>query len=103
MSCLLYTSFTEALEEVGQEHTIALEAPNAYTFPYVDTIYEMPMANDGNLIFTESVPVLQMVLHGSVSYAAASGTDLLSCIEYGADPAFYGIYVAVSYTHLRPA
>ena len=84
--------FRSILEAAGQEHAIALEAPNAYTFAHVDTIYEMPMANDGNLIFTESVPVLQMVLHGSVSYAAVSGTDLLSCIEYGADPAFYGIY-----------
>ncbi len=85
-------TFTRTLEAAEKEHTIALEAPNAYTFAHVDTIYEMPMANDGNLIFTESVPVLQMVLHGSVSYAAASGTDLLSCIEYGADPAFCGIY-----------
>ena len=33
-----------------------------------------------------------MVLHGSVSYSAESGNDILDCIEYGADPCYYGIY-----------
>ena len=84
--------FTEILQNTKKENAIALKTPNAYTFKYIDTIYDIPMSNDGNLLFSQSVPFVQMVLHGYVSYGATKDCDLLDCIEYGADPAFYGIY-----------
>lgn len=84
--------FEDILKETSDKHTVALDAPNAYAFKYTDTIYNIPMSNDGNLLFDSSVPFLQMVLHGSVSYGAESGCDLLDCIEYGADPSVCGIY-----------
>lgn len=85
--------FTDILEKTEKENSIALENPNAYTFKYIDTIYDIPMCNDGNLLFCQSVPFIQMVLHGYISYGATKGCDLLDCIEYGADPGFYGIYI----------
>ena len=84
--------FCKIMEKAGSGNMLALTSPNAYAFKYCDTIFELPMSSDGNLIFSKSVPFLQMVLHGSVSYGAVSGCDLLDCIEYGADPAYYGIY-----------
>lgn len=84
--------FTAILKNAKKENSVALKSPNAYTFSYVDTIYDISMNNDGNLLFSQSVPFLQMVLHGYVPYGATSDCDLLDCIEYGADPSFYGIY-----------
>ena len=90
LDCIKF--FCKIMEKAGSGNMLALTSPNAYAFKYCNTIFELPMSSDGNLIFSESVPFLQMVLHGSVSYGAVSGCDLLDCIEYGADPAYYGIY-----------
>ena len=85
-------SFIDILKNAEKKYEIALCAPNAYTFEYTDSIYDIPMCNDGNLLFSQSVPFLQLVLHGYVPYSAESDCDLLDCIEYGANPAFFGIY-----------
>lgn len=88
--------FTLVLKKAAEDNDIALNTPNAYAFEYADIIYNLPMSNDGNLLFSQSVPFLQMILHGSVSYGATPDCDLLDCIEYGADPAVYGIYADAS-------
>lgn len=88
--CIDY--FTKVLESAKTKRKIALNAPNAYALAFADTAYDIPMSNDSNLLFSESVPFVQMVLHGSVSYSATPDCDILDCIEYGADPSVYGIY-----------
>lgn len=83
-------------EKVPEKNSIAVATPNAYVFKYADTVYDIPVSNDGNLLFSQSVPFLQMVLHGIVSYGATPNSSLLDCIEYGADPSFYSIYADAS-------
>lgn len=83
----------KVLEKAQKNSKIALSAPNAYALKYADSVYDIPMSHDGNLLFDKSVPFLQMVLHGSVSYSASNSASILDCIEYGADPAYYGIYI----------
>ena len=84
--------FCSILEKAAKDYEISVDSGNAYTYPYADRIHELPVTNDGNLLFSESVPFVQMVLHGAVSYSAPSGSELLDCLEYGANPAYSGIY-----------
>lgn len=75
------------------ERPTAVNSGNAYTYPYADKIYALPTSSDGNVLFSRSVPFVQMVLHGYLSYGAESGDDLLDCIAFGAAPAFSGIAI----------
>ena len=88
-SCLV--AFRELLASAAKDHPLAFENANAYAFPYADRICSIPMTSDGNILFSTDVPFLQVLLHGSVSYAAESGSDLLDCIAYGADPQLVAI------------
>lgn len=79
------------LEKVSENNKVMVEVGNAYVFPYVDDIINIPMS-DSNLSFEEqSVPFLQIVLHGYVSYAGEPlnladnrSVAFLKAIEYGA-------------------
>lgn len=75
------------------ERPAVVNSGNAYTYPYADKIYALPTSSDGNVLFSRSVPFVQMVLHGYLSYGAESGDDLLDCIAFGAAPAFSGIAI----------
>ena len=88
-SCLV--AFRELLSDAAQDHPLAFENANAYAYPYADRICSLPMTSDGNILFSTDVPFLQVLLHGSVSYAAENGSDLLDCIAYGADPQLVAI------------
>lgn len=68
------------------ERPAVVNSGNAYTYPYADKIYALPTSSDGNVLFSRSVPFVQMVLHGYLSYGAESGDDLLDCIAFGAAP-----------------
>ena len=83
-SCLL--TFKELLATAAKDHPLAFEKANAYAFAFADRICSLPMTSDGSVLFSDDVPFLQVLLHGSVSYAAENGCDLLDCIAYGADP-----------------
>lgn len=85
-------TFKKILSDYSSKQKIAIDGANAYTFKYASAIFTAPTTSDGNILFSESVPFIQMVLHGSVSYSAEYGNDLLDCIEYGANPYYYGIY-----------
>lgn len=87
------TCYQKVLKSASKKHPIAVSVGNAYTYDYTDSIFSLPMTNDGNLLFSESVPFVQMVLHGAISYGAEKNASLLDCIEYGANPYFSGIYV----------
>lgn len=73
-----------------------LYAPYAYMWGKCDGIYDIPTGSSNYYIFTETVPVLQMVLKGCIPYYtdawnfhANASRDLLECIEYGAYPSWY--------------
>lgn len=72
---------------------------NAYIFPYSKDILNMPLSDSGNIVENESVPFMQIVLHGYISYAGAAvnlsdnlETSLLKSAEYGAN-----LYFALGY------
>ena len=83
--------YGEVLKNAGKNRRVAVSTGNAYTYKYVNGIYSLPSTSDGNLIFSKDVPFVQMVLHGAVSYGAESGNTLLDCLEYGANPYYFGI------------
>lgn len=85
------SAYAAMMTAAAQDHFLSVQTGNAYTFPYVRSVYALPSTSDGNLIFSQDVPFLQMVLHGAVSYSAETGNSLLDCIEYGANPYYAGI------------
>lgn len=84
-------AYVALLDQAARGHTLSVQTGNAYTYPYVRSVYTLPSTSDGNLIFSRDVPFLQMVLHGAVSYGAEAGNSLLDCLEYGANPYYAGI------------
>lgn len=83
----------QAMFEALGDREIAVNSGNAYVYRYVDKIYSLPTTNDGNVLFSCSVPFVQMVLHGYVSYGAEQGDDLLDCIALGASPYYSGVAI----------
>lgn len=84
--------FEQTLEKAAADHSVSVNTGNAYTYRYADRIFELPTSNDGNLLFSQSVPFVQMVLHGSIPYSVQTGDSLADCLEFGGDPSFAGIY-----------
>lgn len=77
--------------------SLMLSYPAAYLLNNADAVFSIPdTAGFGNYDGVTAVPVLQMVLHGSVVYGSGymnltnlSAEDaLLRCIEYGSVPSF---------------
>ncbi|MEK0314873.1 DUF5696 domain-containing protein [Cohnella sp. 56] len=67
----------------------------AYAWPYADFVADTPLDGSYDLIVDETVPFMQIVLHGSIRYAAPDmnamddpETGMLKGIEYGAEPSF---------------
>ncbi len=82
-----------ALEAGG---AVMLSKPAVYLMNYADAVFDMPVTAD-SMVFgnVTPVPLLQMVLHGSLYYGSevvnASDDSLgavLKAVEYGAVPAF---------------
>lgn len=72
---------------------------NAYALPYVTSAINLPMVNGGQDIVDESVPFVQMVLHGYVHYAGDPvnySPDreylLLKSVETGSLPYYLGYH-----------
>jgi len=70
--------------------------PNSYMWKNTDKIYDIPMENSQYLIFTDSVPFLQILLKGYIPYFgealnfnADTTNQLLKMVEYGAYPSYY--------------
>lgn len=71
-------------------------SPNSYLLGATKAIYDIPMESSQYLIFTDTVPFLQMVLKGLISYYAPASNfnadtvnEQLKKIEYGAYPSYY--------------
>lgn len=70
-------------------------APSAYLWQNAETIYEMPASHSGYMVFSDTVPFMQMVLRGYVDYYADYSNfnadrqkELLQMVEQGAYPAW---------------
>lgn len=109
-SALLYTDLAggknrqEVLSNIREKSgalnangSLMLSYPSAYLLNNADAVFSVPdIANFGNNQGVTTVPILQMVLHGSLVYGSSymnvtnlSAEDaLLRCVEYGSVPAF---------------
>lgn len=81
------------------ETTLSVEQGNAYTYPYVNRIFSLPATASASMMFDDSVPFAQIVLHGFMPYStedinrSVDPVDaVLHCIETGSDPYFCGMY-----------
>lgn len=71
------SDFPEIVTNVLQNYrkaglNISGESANAYTFPYLSTIYKAPTSSSGYKLFDRDVPFYQMVLKGYVSMTTNS-------------------------------
>ena len=96
------TSLTESvelyrntLEEVGQETKLNLENPNSYLWKYTDRYLQAPVGSSQFIFETDTVPFLQMVLHGTMEmYAPYANFSfytqdcILRMIDYNIYPSF---------------
>ncbi|HAY97921.1 MAG TPA: hypothetical protein DCY23_06620 [Ruminococcaceae bacterium] len=88
-------TITENLGSRFSDYKLMLDGGNAYTLKYASDLTNVPMYNSAYTQEDESIPFMQLVLHGYIGY---SGTALnltgeyedmfLKCIEYGSAPLF---------------
>lgn len=86
----------ELLNRAGSQYRrLLVDSGNAYAFGAADFILNLPDTSSNYIIEDESVPFIQMALHGYITYAAmpinlADDYELsvLRCIEYGSAPYF---------------
>lgn len=96
------TSLTESvelyrstLEEIRQETKLNLENPNSYLWKYTDRYLQTPVGSSQFIFETDTVPFLQMVLHGTMEmYAPYANFSfytqdcILRMIDYNISPSF---------------
>lgn len=90
----------EMLKRADEKYdNIIVDAGNAYTFGYADYILNLPATDSSYTISDQSVPFIQIALHGYVQYANAPlnlsselDKDILSSIETGSIPYFFLTY-----------
>jgi hypothetical protein len=91
--------FEEALKYLDDgADSMALGVGNAYTWQYVDELYDVPLSGSSMQFASEDVPFYQMVVHGYIPYSGTAvnlqGSRekwLLRSLEYGALPHYYGM------------
>lgn len=73
----------------------AMVEPNVLFWQHLDHFFDIPMTSSGYLFATDTVPFLQIVLRGHISYytpvinfAANSRQAILNAIDFGAYPSF---------------
>lgn len=81
---------TNALQTLSDNFELKLNSPNLYAWKYSDSITELPMEDSWFAIVNESVPFVQIVLSGLISYTGSPlnleadyRNSLLEAIEYG--------------------
>lgn len=60
---------TEMLKKAAGSYNVMVDGGNAYTYAYADHILNLPSTSSGYVQATASIPFMQMVLHGYISYA----------------------------------
>ena len=84
------------LKKFNEDYTsVMTDAGNAYVFPYVDKIMNIPLDSSRYITSSQSIPFMGMVLHGSVELSGAPlnttgniAYEMLKMIESGASPYF---------------
>lgn len=120
LSYLLYTDFSTktdrqaALENIKNKTEalavgggVMLAKPAVYLLNQADAVFEVPQkATCENVAGATSVPLLQMVLHGSVCYGTEpvnvnsdTADAILKAVEYGASPSFIFTYDGTSFDY----
>ena len=91
---------TERLAALDVDTRLMVDTGNSYLFPYADSVLNLPMSSSNRYEERESVPFLQIVVHGYLSYAGEAlnmsdnyETARLRSIEYGGE-AFYTVNYA---------
>lgn len=89
----------EQLRIFSSQGRVNTEGANAYCLPYVDGIYGLEDDSSEYYISDKTVPLVQMVLHGSIVYTGKAGNlssdfdkCLLKWLEYGYTPHFEFTY-----------
>ncbi len=79
-----------------QTENLMVTGGNAYTFPYVTNIVNVPLEDSRLTLTTRTVPFYQMVIHGYIEYSGEPSNlrynpkeQFLRMIEYGAVPHFF--------------
>lgn len=87
--------FQKALESAHDDYKINAPNPNQYTWAYLDRYLQAPVFTSQFLVETDTVPFLQLVLHGMMEvYAPYSNfsfytdRDVLRMIDYNVYPSF---------------
>lgn len=87
--------YRNTLETASGSLKLNLENPNQYLWKYTDRYLQMPVGNSQYIYETDSVPFLQMVLHGTMEmYAPYSNFSfytqdcILRMIDYNVSPSF---------------
>jgi hypothetical protein len=89
-------TLTNSLTDFTNTHgRIIVDGGNAYTLPFADYIMNIPIASSAHVNTDASIPFMQLVLHGFVSYSGPAVNNsfdpelaLLKNVELGAVPAF---------------
>ena len=89
---ILVKSLNNFTGTLGQ---ITVDGGNAYTLPFADNIMNIPVSCSSHINTDASIPFMQLVLHGYISYCAPAinmsfdpELALLKSVEFGAAPAF---------------
>lgn len=87
--------YRDTFEQVSSNMKINLENPNMYLWKYTDRYLQIPVGNSQYIYETDTVPFLQMVLHGTMElYAPYSNfsfynqSAVLRMIDYNISPSF---------------
>lgn len=66
------STFEKTLEQIGGKYALILDNPLLYAFRYTTDATNLPDGDNGFAITDASIPFLQWVLDGSLSYSSAS-------------------------------
>lgn len=88
--------YQNALKSIGEDDTkLNLVSPNQYLWKYTDRYLQSPVGTSQYVYETDTVPFLQMVLHGTMevyapysNFSFYSQSDMLKMIDYNISPSF---------------
>jgi hypothetical protein len=79
----------------GLYDSLTLYTPNVYLYPYIDGYLDMPITNSQYDYYTDLVPILPIILKGSISYYtpylnfnALAEDRLLTMVDFGVNPSY---------------
>ena len=83
------------LKEAGEKHALMSNGANLYALSELDVVADVPMSSNASPLIAYSVPLTQMILSGTMTYAAEDWNSqadsiyyALQCIETGSTPNF---------------